>query len=735
MSTQEEVIRLKFEADTKAADEATRKLAALEAEAKSADQQFRSGYVTQSQYEAAMRRLGPALEAARAEVRATTAAVAALEAQVREAGTVAIGAATVNLGGLGRAAAGAAPQLAAAGKAAGKQGSALGFLLLSQAVEDAQYGFSGVVNNIPGIVMAMGGSTGLAGALSLGAVAANQMLKHWDELKATFADTSSINEAKAALDGLFGAGGGDALGESLKGLGERIVGRGAQGGFLDDLADVVTGGFLRVDGPATAKIAADGKQRAAERKKATAAALRQVKDLKHEGDKDLAGVATAAAKDLKGGGQQALDELVNKALGTDALKHTPEAEKRRKTKTEAIARELQAALAGDKDAYNRIEKLAEGTDFGRSIEKQWNKVLTRQGEEGEKEAKHLLDAMKKEIEDLNEQGQEAAAKALEDLSQAATTGTARVFGDADRDLLIQLRANGATAQQQIDVVQKRIKSEVLRLNPELAAFPAHLAEVVRVLGKQAIAALDEAMLKIQQEEHLTEQEVARRGEIGRQQRGAAAAEHAANEGFQAAVQRQHDFARQFNPNLPALTPAERQRQAERQRHHLEQLGIAPEAQKAIGRVFADPNAARRVPGFMQAMGQMGFDEKRALEWLPMMAARMGREGRNFDPFAAAGDAFNREMRFEPERARRAERAARREAQQGGFRSVAPAPPGGGFRSVAPAAGAAATQQVQQGLNATNAALVQTNQKLLGDVARVRRWAEAQAARATNQGRP
>jgi hypothetical protein len=56
-------------------------------------------------------------------------------------------------------------------KRAGQYGS-MGFLAVSQAAEDAQYGIKGVLNNIPQAVMGFGGSMGLAGALSLTAVAA-----------------------------------------------------------------------------------------------------------------------------------------------------------------------------------------------------------------------------------------------------------------------------------------------------------------------------------------------------------------------------------------------------------------------------------------------------------------------------------------------------------------------------------------------------------------------------------
>lgn len=51
-------------------------------------------------------------------------------------------------------------------------GTSMGFLAFSQAVEDAQYGIKGVLNNIPQMIMGFGGSMGLAGALSLAAVAA-----------------------------------------------------------------------------------------------------------------------------------------------------------------------------------------------------------------------------------------------------------------------------------------------------------------------------------------------------------------------------------------------------------------------------------------------------------------------------------------------------------------------------------------------------------------------------------
>lgn len=64
----------------------------------------------------------------------------------------------------------------------GTRNAALGFLELSRAVEDAQYGFRSIVNNIPQMVMLFGGSAGIAGAISIASVAVNQLINHWGDL-------------------------------------------------------------------------------------------------------------------------------------------------------------------------------------------------------------------------------------------------------------------------------------------------------------------------------------------------------------------------------------------------------------------------------------------------------------------------------------------------------------------------------------------------------------------------
>lgn len=54
--------------------------------------------------------------------------------------------------------------------------NAQALLMFSQGFEDAQYGIRGVLNNIPGLVMALGGGAGLAGGISIAAVALSQII-------------------------------------------------------------------------------------------------------------------------------------------------------------------------------------------------------------------------------------------------------------------------------------------------------------------------------------------------------------------------------------------------------------------------------------------------------------------------------------------------------------------------------------------------------------------------------
>ncbi len=89
-------------------------------------------------------------------------------------------------------------QLASAQKRASSEikNSGRAILEASYAIEDAQYGLSGVLNNLPRIVQSLGGTTGLAGVLSIVAVGVNVLVNNWSKLM----DTMSSSAPKTAAE-------------------------------------------------------------------------------------------------------------------------------------------------------------------------------------------------------------------------------------------------------------------------------------------------------------------------------------------------------------------------------------------------------------------------------------------------------------------------------------------------------------------------------------------------------
>jgi hypothetical protein len=94
---------------------------------------------------------------------------------------------------------------------------ALGLMAIGNAVDDLQYGFRSIVNNIPQIVYMMGGSAGVAGGAAIAAVAVNQLVNHWDQLMDAMR-SRWLNVATSDLDRVrIAAGKADEAFDKLKG--------------------------------------------------------------------------------------------------------------------------------------------------------------------------------------------------------------------------------------------------------------------------------------------------------------------------------------------------------------------------------------------------------------------------------------------------------------------------------------------------------------------------------------
>lgn len=195
--------------------------------------------------------------------------------------------------------------------------AAYGLLRLSQAVEDAQYGFSAIVNNIPGIVMSLGGGPGLAGAVSILAVGVNQLVSHWDLLKSTFDQTTPIGKAIKQVEDLA---------KSF--------------GFASDEA---------------AKL----KKAEEDRKKAT----EEIHGIKDRGASDR-GQGIGEAITAVGGGPKAVDALMNK-LTQQGLKLDPKGMELARGQYSKL---LSDAMKGEGTAIERLMKEARGTALGPKID-------------------------------------------------------------------------------------------------------------------------------------------------------------------------------------------------------------------------------------------------------------------------------------------------------------------------------------------------------------------------------
>lgn len=142
---------------------------------------------------------GPAWEQMRVKLEALRGAEQGLRAEVKQAEAA--------LGRQGQAMRDAATTTTSVsvgmnGVAQSSGNAGMKLLLLGQFVDDMQFGLKAVVNNVPQVAMAFGGSAGLAGGLGIAAVVLNQFLGHWDQMRESFKDTDWFPPVDRALRGL-----------------------------------------------------------------------------------------------------------------------------------------------------------------------------------------------------------------------------------------------------------------------------------------------------------------------------------------------------------------------------------------------------------------------------------------------------------------------------------------------------------------------------------------------------
>lgn len=109
--------------------------------------------------------------------------------------------------------------------------NAMGLLNLSRAIDDVQYGFSGIVNNIEGIVTGFGFGAGIAGAATIAAVAINSLTpaiegvyRSSQKMFEGFQD--GAEQARMSVSGMMGGGfGSQGLASAFREQAEFLMGR------------------------------------------------------------------------------------------------------------------------------------------------------------------------------------------------------------------------------------------------------------------------------------------------------------------------------------------------------------------------------------------------------------------------------------------------------------------------------------------------------------------------------
>lgn len=148
----DDTIRLKVESDSTPVERARKKVAEYRAELSDLQDAFDRGAVHGAQFRQ---------ESAR------------LEAQISKA--------EKSLGKIAESS--HAVTTAQEGVARGGKGVGQAMLMVSQTMDDAQYGIQGVVNNVPSLLGALGAGAGLAGVAQVAMIGVNYLVEHLDDLE------------------------------------------------------------------------------------------------------------------------------------------------------------------------------------------------------------------------------------------------------------------------------------------------------------------------------------------------------------------------------------------------------------------------------------------------------------------------------------------------------------------------------------------------------------------------
>lgn len=330
-------------------------------------------------------------------------------------------------------------------------------LILGQAVDDAQYGLRGIVNNMPQLVMAFGGTMGLAGAVSIAAVAISQMNDRFSAV-----DPAAKAAAAAAKEHI------KTLRDEIKDLQVelRVLEVGAERAAMEAQASAVQAAqaaFLEaaepIGGPERFRRLRDNEKLVGTIAEQMAVATEAANRLELEVSK-LAGMRR---KELEKEAQREINLAVDRANAITEAEQR-ESEKRVKNAQQDADAKYEIYVAGLKDEEDQLrdmrkaarkreedERKQDAKDQvkeARDLEREKNKAAKEAARERERiakeEAKAKAEAEKQFTQMFIDAGQQAAATAL---STSQDYIEAKIKGEKDAEQKAVASFLSATGQQ------------------------------------------------------------------------------------------------------------------------------------------------------------------------------------------------------------------------------------------------------------------------------------------------
>ncbi len=322
--------------------------------------------------------------------------------------------------------------------ASGKGG--YGLMQLGYAIDDLQYGFSSIVNNIPQIAQSIGGehAMAIAGAAGIAAVAVNQLMKHWGDLSDFIESNWSsksieqlkdirqkAEDAKAALDKIPPFNKREE--KQASGM-EAFVQNAPKEQLINDVM-----GAIQANPDLREEMSLAHKRQLAHEQ----ARIVGTKGGEEQRQQNIVDIQAAAAKDMLGRAREKAQKIVGESLlpgeaGEEGRATLKTLLPGRRGEFEAISPESQKRAEDDQKREERMKREFQTDQANRNEQEKMFAVERDAKDKAQKDAEHIGDLDRKnakEMGDIKKKDEETIRKKILDRIQGEKTARIRGLED------------------------------------------------------------------------------------------------------------------------------------------------------------------------------------------------------------------------------------------------------------------------------------------------------------------